>query len=266
MGCTQSTPADDDATRNLMNNGGANPSSNQRRGRNSRGGLTLLPDRPEWTSPEPITQAELDSQRTAFWETAPTYEGRLEVWQALQLVCQPDTDLATAQVVLDSVGVTLPTGLLADGAFDTLGNRYSIPNYCLSAPTNLIGSVREDGERAVVIATLHGSAEATKQANDTATEDAGEPIKLRIRLTTNEDVALDMHANDQLYPQVTRALLEAHPPKGHDKLDDKETQVQVRYMRLGRVLRGEQRLAEFIQSGESSLLLQAMINVIPSVE
>ncbi|KAI9596581.1 hypothetical protein BDF19DRAFT_412665 [Syncephalis fuscata] len=227
---------------------------------------SLLSDRPNWTASEPMTQAELDAQRSAFWDTAPTYEGRLEVWQALQLVCQPETDHGTAQVVLDSVGVTLPTGLLADGAFDALGNQYVIPDYCLSAPTNLITTATTpsgDGERAAVIATLNESAEATKEATGA---DTGRAIKLTIRLTTNEDVVLEMHANDQLYPQVTRALLAARPPPECDGANQKEMQVQVRYLRLGRILRGEQSLGELAQPEETSLLLQAMVNVLPPTE
>ncbi|RKP24293.1 hypothetical protein SYNPS1DRAFT_29943 [Syncephalis pseudoplumigaleata] len=280
MGCTQSTPADDDATRNLMNSG-ADPSRHSRRGRGGQGQpMPLLHDRPEWTAPEPMTQADLDAQRAAFWETAPTYEGRLEVWQALQLVCQPDTDHATAQVILDSVGASLPTGRLADGVFDSLGNRYRIPDYCLSAPTNLVAapapSAATESERAVVITTRPASSgdaakptaeagAAVVAASDTA--EAGRAIKLTVRLTTNEDVVLEMRANDQLYPQVTHALLAARPPVGHDDAaKDKDMQVHVRYMRLGRVLRGEQRLAELLPAEESSMLLQAMVHVMPSAE
>lgn len=46
-------------------------------------------------------------------------------------------DLVTAQTILDAAGVVLPTGDLANGAYDEVGNFYQIPEYCVSDPVNL---------------------------------------------------------------------------------------------------------------------------------
>ncbi|OAD71365.1 hypothetical protein PHYBLDRAFT_95130, partial [Phycomyces blakesleeanus NRRL 1555(-)] len=90
-----------------------------------------------WVAEEPITRTQLDRQRTAFWETAPSYEGRREIWQALQAACTTP-DLHLARSILDAANVTLPTGNPAEGCFDELGNRYEIPLYCIVNPSNLV--------------------------------------------------------------------------------------------------------------------------------
>ena len=77
------------------------------------------------------TFEELQKQRAAFWDTAPCYDGREEIWQALKAAVSaiqennqennstnPDYD--HAQIILDSVGVTLPTGSL-ELCYDELG-------------------------------------------------------------------------------------------------------------------------------------------------
>ncbi|RKP39901.1 hypothetical protein BJ085DRAFT_32601 [Dimargaris cristalligena] len=91
-----------------------------------------------WKSELPrLTRATLERERTAFWDTAPTYEGRPEIWQALQLVCSADTS-ALAQAIVDSAQISVPTGRLSDGCYDILGNRYVIPVYCIQDPSNLV--------------------------------------------------------------------------------------------------------------------------------
>ncbi|KAG0163487.1 Ubiquitin domain-containing protein 1 [Apophysomyces sp. BC1034] len=96
-----------------------------------------------WTADQPITQGELLIQRDTFWDTSPSYGGREEIWQALKAAveCQ---ELQLAQSILDAANVILPTGNLADGCFDELGNRYEIPVYCIVDPTNLISDDIDD--------------------------------------------------------------------------------------------------------------------------
>jgi hypothetical protein len=52
---------------------------------------------------------------------------------------QGDTDggLGTAQQILDAAGITIPTGDLAGGAYDSLGAHYSLPEQIVSDPQNL---------------------------------------------------------------------------------------------------------------------------------
>lgn len=52
----------------------------------------LTSDRPKWRSDVPLTEGQLLSKRDEFWETAPAFEGKLEIWNALKA--------ATSQVSL----------------------------------------------------------------------------------------------------------------------------------------------------------------------
>ncbi|CAK7562473.1 MAG: hypothetical protein SEPTF4163_000319 [Sporothrix epigloea] len=44
---------------------------------------------------------------------------------------------ATAQTILDAADITLPTGDMAQGAYDAFGNYYALPAHIVSDPTNL---------------------------------------------------------------------------------------------------------------------------------
>ncbi|KAI0489930.1 ubiquitin domain-containing protein [Xylaria cf. heliscus] len=111
--------------------------------------------RHEWTSKDRAwTRADLDLQRTEFFDTRVT--GRPEVWQvirtALEAMWESDVrraagvelvdddgtgGLATAQGILRAAEVTLPTGDLSNGVYDSLGNYYSLPEWIVSDPTNV---------------------------------------------------------------------------------------------------------------------------------
>ena len=73
-----------------------------------------------------------------------------------------DADIATAQGILDAVGVTLPTGRMEDGGYDENGNLYRIPETIMSDPTNLVD---EDGDDQTVVGTAE-SKEVTKLVDE----------------------------------------------------------------------------------------------------
>lgn len=95
--------------------------------------------RPKWKSDVPITENQLRRKREEYWDTAPAFEGRKEIWDALRGACfaveQNDIDLA--QSILNCANISLPHGTLLD-CYDELGTRYQIPVYIFSPPTNLI--------------------------------------------------------------------------------------------------------------------------------
>ncbi|KAI8814054.1 hypothetical protein BJ742DRAFT_786309 [Cladochytrium replicatum] len=93
-------------------------------------------DQLKWTAPDNTTPLMLASQREAFWDTQPTYSGRREIWQALRAACEAES-LEMAQVIIDSANIQIPTGNLADGCYDELGNHYIIPLFCYTDPVNL---------------------------------------------------------------------------------------------------------------------------------
>ncbi|XP_057797634.1 uncharacterized protein LOC131013536 isoform X1 [Salvia miltiorrhiza] len=56
-----------------------------------------------WKHSEPITRAQLTQMREEFWDTAPHYGGRKEIWDALRAAAEADSTLA--QAIVDSAGV-----------------------------------------------------------------------------------------------------------------------------------------------------------------
>ncbi|KAJ2556211.1 hypothetical protein IWW35_000128 [Coemansia sp. RSA 1878] len=101
-----------------------------------------------WASEEAMTQTQLERKREQFWDTAPAFEGRLEVWQALRLACDSN-DGQLAHAILASAGATVPTLRIVDGVYDDHGACYTIPQYCLSEPTNLISDCANGAAKTV---------------------------------------------------------------------------------------------------------------------
>lgn len=67
-------------------------------------------EKQEWSADIPMTEGQLRSKRDEFWETAPAFEGRKEIWDALRAASEQD-DLSMAQAIVDSANITLPTGI-----------------------------------------------------------------------------------------------------------------------------------------------------------
>lgn len=72
----------------------------------------LVHEQEEWTSDVPLTEGQLRGKRDTFWETAPVYEGRKEIWDALRAACEAveDGDFELAQAIVDGVSLCLPRG------------------------------------------------------------------------------------------------------------------------------------------------------------
>jgi len=72
----------------------------------------LRPERPKWKSDVPLTEGQLRSKRDEFWDTAPAFEGRKEIWDALKAAAYAleTGDHALAQAIIDGASITLPHG------------------------------------------------------------------------------------------------------------------------------------------------------------
>lgn len=168
----------------------------------------LLPNKPftkrlksPYKPQEQWTRAELQLKRDQFWDTAPKYDGRIEIWQALKYACESEDD-SMAQAIIDGAGIVLPTGVLSDGAYDELGNRYQIPEYCFTDPVNLI----QDGD---------GSSKSGKDQNETekhqnerVNNDVKQSVTIMLRLSLGKDVRMEVNLHDNIanvkYQLVTR--------------------------------------------------------------
>ncbi|KAM9832470.1 ubiquitin domain-containing protein 1 [Neosynchiropus ocellatus] len=150
-----------------------------------RGGRNepLRKDRPKWKSDYPMTEGQLRSKRDEFWDTAPAFEGRKEIWDALKAatVALECDDHELAQAIVDGASITLPHGTLTE-CYDELGNRYMLPVYCLSPPMNLIS-----------------------ERSDEDPSDSPEPpsapkkeFQLKVRMSTGKDLRLSASMSDTI--------------------------------------------------------------------
>lgn len=59
-----------------------------------------------------MTEGQLRSKRDEFWDTAPAFEGRKEIWDALRAAASAfeSSDHLLAQAILDGASITLPHG------------------------------------------------------------------------------------------------------------------------------------------------------------
>ncbi|KAL7087520.1 hypothetical protein ACP275_13G072000 [Erythranthe tilingii] len=88
-----------------------------------------------WKHPQPITKSQLIQLREEFWDTAPHYGGRQEIWDALRAAAEADPTLA--QAIVESAGIVVHNADMTV-CFDATGARYELPKYVLSEPKNLI--------------------------------------------------------------------------------------------------------------------------------
>ncbi|KAJ6145458.1 hypothetical protein N7470_009353 [Penicillium chermesinum] len=84
----------------------------------------------------PVRQHTWNSKRREWTREALDRLGALAT--AITLI--RDNDLATAQVILDAAGVTIPTGDLCEGVYDEQGVLYRLPQCIVSDPGNMVAS------------------------------------------------------------------------------------------------------------------------------
>lgn len=139
----------------------------------------LKHDKMKWKSDVPLTDGQLRSKRDEFWDTAPAFDGRKEIWDALKAAAyaMETGDRELAQAIVSGASISLPHGTLLD-CYDELGNRYQLPIYVLCAPTNLIEEASE---------TDTGEQEATTP---------GEEVLIKFRLSTGKDIKLTVRTTD----------------------------------------------------------------------
>ncbi|KAM7374552.1 hypothetical protein PAMP_007200 [Pampus punctatissimus] len=152
----------------------------------------LKRERPKWKSDYPMTEGQLRSKRDEFWDTAPAFEGRKEIWDALRAAASAfeSNDHLLAQAILDGASITLPHGGLTE-CYDELGNRYQLPVYCLSPPVNMIEERSDEPD----------GSDPDSGAADPSTGSIGDPgsggeCQLRLRLSTGRDLRLAVCSTD----------------------------------------------------------------------
>lgn len=154
-------------------------------GNNSRKNHPLCHESIRWKSDVPLTEGQLRSKRDEFWDTAPAFDGRKEIWDALRAaaVAAEALDYELAQAILDGASVSVPNGYLTE-CYDELGARYQVPIYCLSYPINI---VKED------------SSGRDSPAEYSEPVDGGTETMLKLRLSHNcVDIKLPVYTTDTI--------------------------------------------------------------------
>ncbi|XP_037047010.1 ubiquitin domain-containing protein 1 [Bradysia coprophila] len=137
-----------------------------------------------WKSDVPLTEGQLRSKRDEFWDTAPAFDGRKEIWDALRAatIAAESLDFQLAQAILDGASVSVPNGYLTE-CYDELGSQYKVPIYCLSYPINI---VKEDNGR-------------DSPAEYSEPVDGGSEVVLKLRLSSSfSDTKLSVYSKDTI--------------------------------------------------------------------
>ncbi|XP_067277863.1 ubiquitin domain-containing protein 1a isoform X1 [Pseudorasbora parva] len=165
--------------RSRLSSRSASRYSSKRGGRNE----PLKKDKPKWKSDYPMTEGQLRSKRDEFWDTAPAFDGRKEIWDALKAaaVAIECNDLELAQAIVDGASITLPHGSLME-CYDELGNRYQLPAYCLAPPVNLVSECND-----------HNVSEHIEPQEKKETE-----FQLKVRLSSGKDLRLSATMADSI--------------------------------------------------------------------
>mmetsp|Transcript_13955 Transcript_13955/g.39511 ORF Transcript_13955/g.39511 Transcript_13955/m.39511 type:complete len:132 (-) Transcript_13955:21-416(-) len=102
--------------------------------------------RPKWKSEQPMTMEELQAKREEFWDTQPAYGGNKVVWDTLKGAVAADHDIT--KILLEAAELIVTRDDMTE-IYDPTGNRYELPPFVLSEPTNLVNSSRPTSTAAV---------------------------------------------------------------------------------------------------------------------
>ncbi|RYP16305.1 hypothetical protein DL765_005211 [Monosporascus sp. GIB2] len=210
--------------------------------------------RHRWTAKNrPWTRTVLDTERADFFDTRVT--GRQEVWQvlhaALQVLWEADlrraaaaaarendhldgdddgealakqdadaeVSLATAQSILRAAEITLPTGDLVHGVYDSLGNYYALPEWIVCDPDNVAedsgaraadrkAGEDDDGEEGLDEDMDKDAALRRREEKGKAVANVRNTVKVCARLSENSrDVTVRVGADDSVR-KVARKVVE----------------------------------------------------------
>lgn len=262
----------------------------------------LIPPQP-WSSlpARKWTPTSLARERSDFFDTRVT--GRQESWAALRTVTElvRSGEIETARGILDASGITLPTGNLLDGCYDSLGNLYKLPQAVISDPVDLTedseyahgrstSNIDGDtimGESEAKAAALGGEDEKNMasaedpEAIEQRREEKGksverDAVKVRCRLSDRggPDVIVSLGRSQTVSTLVRRVGIEAQVSPSccatplvfyceANILQQIQSQSRVRFAYLGRILNDKETLAA--QGWKEGHVLNALVTPLPSI-
>ena len=162
-----------------------------------------------WTSQRQWTRSALDRERIEFFETRVT--GHTEIWATLKIVIGlvQEGDVPTAQSILDAAAITLPTGDLKNGAYDSAGNLYQMPEHVVSDPTNTIMDQPKDDVKRESSMNGPDDEEMERKRDEKGKSVVKDLIKVKARLSDRggPDVIVSI-GEDQAVRTLSRRIAE----------------------------------------------------------
>lgn len=179
MGCGASNAATSVATNTPSNN----PSNNRGTGSSRQhsvpplqASLPLVKAK-NYRHGAPITQGELNNQRSEFWSTRT--EGNTIMWQSIRSAAEAmlNNDLTLANAILEASNLTTPNGSL-EVVYDERGYQYKVPQYCYANPLELTN----EPVKAVNVEPI---SESVKNAENVQSV-GGPTMKVRVRINPGD--------------------------------------------------------------------------------
>ncbi|KAF9541140.1 Ubiquitin domain-containing protein 2 [Mortierella hygrophila] len=265
------------------------------------GGRKILAlKRHRWKAPvPPPTRIQLEREREEFWDTAPIYDGRAEVWQALKAVCcDTENDPDQLQSILDEARITIPSyvapELIAaaagniDGAegggsasrrswrnqrqdpmahlacYDHLGNLYVVPLKILSDPGNLVENSGLGGGSGEEGSSGGSGRDATQSRRE---QQHSDNLVVPAEQQGQEETTVRIRVSNSqkevslsvLGPYTTIGQIKARLVEGGFVRSEKSF---MRVLFLGRVLEDKERLEGVVhfQVGDQGTVLQVLVS------
>ncbi|KAL9131231.1 MAG: hypothetical protein Q9217_000773 [Psora testacea] len=196
---------------------------NRNRADISQGEQFTAPLRPHvWTSKREWTRSQLDRERREFFDTR--VSGHAEIWATLKTVVDllAESDIPTAQSILDAAAVTVPTGNLKNGAYDENGNFYHLPEHVISDPQNVVLDDLRKEERVEVLDAVDDKEEIERRRKAKGKGplgDEGDSIRVKARLSDRGGLDMVVHVGrDETVKRVVRRIQEEANITGNGKI------------------------------------------------
>ncbi|QIX02074.1 hypothetical protein AMS68_007591 [Peltaster fructicola] len=164
--------------------------------------------------PPPWTRAQLNNERTAFFDTRVT--GRAEVWNALRLVCSllQQGNTSEAQGIMDALDVTCPQGRVAagrgrdrakGGVYDQFGELYELPAWVVTDPRDIVDEEKSFDETEPSAEDRLETESNREEKGKGRAADLGEVVQLRARMSDRgTDVVITIGKKEKVAAAVRK--------------------------------------------------------------
>lgn len=112
--------------------------------------------------------------------------------------------------MLTAAEISLPTGNMLNGAYDSLGNYYALPEWVISDPQNMVE--RDQDKDGIDDDETQGDGEDGEMGKEEKGKevDEGEPVQVRARLSeTGNDISVTVSSTDLVRTVIKKMATEA---------------------------------------------------------